>query len=97
MAKKKGPLNYTGKDLEHNLDEIGITANKNTIPFETQSPFITSGIRLGTPASTSRGMNEEDMAEIAKLIYLTLTDFDAKKADVIDRVAALCAKYPLYR
>ncbi len=90
-------LGVTGKDAEHMLDEVHITANKNTIPFETQSPFITSGIRLGTPASTSRGMNEEDMAEIAKLIYLTLTDFEAKKGEVIDRVAALCAKYPLYR
>ncbi|MBE7036296.1 MAG: serine hydroxymethyltransferase [Ruminococcaceae bacterium] len=90
-------LNVTGKDAEHMLDEVHITVNKNTIPFETQSPFITSGIRIGTPASTSRGMNEEDMAEIAKLIYMTITDFDNKKDEVNERVAALCAKYPLYR
>ncbi len=90
-------LNVTGKDAEHMLDEVHITVNKNTIPFETQSPFVTSGIRIGTPASTSRGMNEEDMAEIAKLIYMTITDFENKKNEVNERVAALCAKYPLYR
>ena len=90
-------LNVTGKEAEAMLDEVHITVNKNTIPFETQSPFITSGIRIGTPASTSRGMKEDDMKEIAKLIYMTLTDFDAKKNEVIDRVAALCSKYPLYR
>ncbi len=90
-------LGVTGKDAEHMLDEVHITVNKNTIPFETQSPFITSGIRIGTPASTSRGMKEDDMKEIAKLIYMTLTDFNAKKDEVNERVAALCAKYPLYR
>ncbi|MBR7163990.1 MAG: serine hydroxymethyltransferase [Clostridia bacterium] len=90
-------LGVTGKDAETMLDEVHITVNKNTIPFETQSPFITSGIRIGTPASTSRGMKEDDMKEIAKLIYMTITDFDNKKNEVIDRVAALCAKYPLYR
>ena len=90
-------LGVTGKDAETMLDEVHITVNKNTIPFETQSPFITSGIRIGTPASTSRGMKEDDMKEIAKLIYMTITDFDNKKNEVIDRVAALCDKYPLYR
>ena len=89
-------LGITGKDAETRLDEVHITVNKNTIPFETQSPFITSGIRIGTPASTSRGMKEADMEEIAKLIYITLTDFDAKKNEIDARVAALCAKYPLY-
>lgn len=89
-------LGITGKEAEARLDEVHITVNKNTIPFETQSPFITSGIRIGTPASTSRGMKEADMEEIAKLIYMTLTDFDAKKAEINERVAALCAKYPLY-
>lgn len=89
-------LGITGKDAETRLDEVHITVNKNTIPFETQSPFITSGIRIGTPASTSRGMKEADMEEIAKLIYMTLTDFDAKKNEIDERVAALCAKYPLY-
>ncbi|MBE7022596.1 MAG: serine hydroxymethyltransferase [Ruminococcaceae bacterium] len=89
-------IGVTGKDAETMLDEVHITVNKNTIPFETQSPFITSGIRIGTPATTSRGMVEEDMQEIAKLIYLTLTGFDKNKDEVAKRVAALCAKYPLY-
>ena len=87
----------TGKVAEKLLDDVGITANKNTIPFETTSPFITSGIRIGTPAVTSRGMKEEDMAEIADLIYLTLTDYEANQDAVRTRVAALCNKYPLYR
>ena len=65
-------LNITGKDAEHVLDEIGITVNKNAIPFDPTSPFITSGIRLGTPAATSRGMDEEAMKTIAKVIALTL-------------------------
>ena len=86
----------TGKSAEHMLDEVGITANKNTIPFETTSPFITSGVRLGTPAVTSRGMKEEDMKEIAALIALTLNSFDEKKEEVIKRVKALTEKYPLY-
>ena len=87
----------TGKEAEHMLDEVRITVNKNSIPFETASPFITSGIRLGTPASTTRGMNEEDMKEIAELIFLTLDNFEANKETVKARVAALCSKYPIYR
>lgn len=87
----------TGKEAEHMLDEVGITVNKNAIPFDKQSPFITSGIRVGTPATTSRGFVEEDMVEIAKLIKLTITDFENSKEEVRKRVAALCAKYPLYR
>ncbi len=90
-------LGVTGKDAETMLDEVHITVNKNTVPFETLSPFITSGIRIGTPAATSRGMNADDMKEIAKLIYMTVTDFENKKSEVNERVAALCAKYPLYR
>lgn len=86
----------TGKEAEHMLDEVGITVNKNAIPFDKQSPFITSGIRLGTPAITTRGFKEDDMREVAELIKLTLTDFDKNKADVEKRVAALLAKYPLY-
>lgn len=88
-------MGVTGKEAEHILDEVSITANKNTIPFETQSPFITSGLRLGTPAVTSRGMKEEDMKEIAALIKLAICDkaFD----EVKNRVAKLCDKYPLYR
>ena len=86
----------TGKEAEHLLDEVGITCNKNAIPFDKQSPFITSGIRLGSPASTTRGCVEEDMKEVAALIKLTLTDFEKNKAEVEKRVQALCAKYPLY-
>lgn len=86
----------TGKELEHRLDSVGITVNKNAIPFDTQSPFITSGVRVGTPAATSRGFKEDDMREVADLIHLTITDFDAKQDEIAKRVAALCAKYPLY-
>ncbi len=86
----------TGKELEHRLDSVGITVNKNAIPFDTQSPFITSGVRVGTPAATSRGFKEDDMCEVADLIHLTITDFDAKQDEIAKRVAALCAKYPLY-
>jgi glycine hydroxymethyltransferase len=78
------------------LDEVGITVNKNAIPFDPQSPFITSGIRVGTPAVTTRGMKEEDMAEIAKLIKMTISEFDTKKEEIEAGVKALCEKYPLY-
>lgn len=87
----------TGKEAEHMLDEVGITANKNAIPFDPQKPFVTSGVRIGTPAVTSRGMKEEDMKEIAELIALTLKDFENNKDAVKARVRALCDKYPLYR
>lgn len=87
----------TGKEAEHMLDEVGITANKNAIPFDPQKPFVTSGVRIGTPAITSRGMKEEDMKEIAELIALTLKDFENNKDAVKARVRALCDKYPLYR
>ncbi len=86
----------TGKEAEHLLDEVGITCNKNAIPFDTQKPFVTSGIRLGTAAVTSRGFKEEDLVEVGTLIALTLSDFEANKDEVVSRVAALCAKYPLY-
>ena len=86
----------TGKDAQNMLDEVYITVNKNGIPFDTQSPFITSGIRIGTPAVTTRGMKEEDMKEIADLINLTLTDFDNSKDIIKERVGTLCKKYPLY-
>jgi len=73
-----------------------VTCNKNTIPFDPQSPFVTSGIRLGTPAVTSRGMKEEDMQAIADIIYMTLTDFENNKEKARELVAALVSKYPLY-
>ena len=89
-------LDLTGKVAENMLDEIGITANKNTIPNDPQSPFVTSGIRLGTPAVTSRGFVEEDMVEIAAIIKMTLTDFENTQDEARKRVEALCKKYPLY-
>ena len=89
-------MNITGKEAQHKLDEVFITCNKNGIPFDTQSPFITSGIRLGTPAVTARGMKEEDMVEIAELIHLTITDYDNSQDSIRSRVQTLCKKYPLY-
>lgn len=86
----------TGKMAQHMLDEVFITVNKNGIPFDKQSPFITSGIRIGTPAVTSRGMQEDDMREIADMIRLTLTDFENSGEQIKARVAKLCGKYPLY-
>jgi len=86
----------TGKEAEHLLDEIGITCNKNAIPFDTQKPFVTSGLRLGAAAVTTRGFVEEDMAEVAKIIGITLKDFEASREEAARRVDALCAKYPLY-
>ena len=88
--------NVTGKDAEKMLDEVRITCNKNTIPFDPQSPFVTSGVRLGTPAVTTRGMKEEDMKEIAAIISGTLKDFEGFKEEAIARVDALTKKYPLY-
>ena len=87
----------TGKELEKRLDEVHITANKNTVPNDPQSPFITSGIRIGTPAVTSRGLKEEDMEIIADCIYKTATDYENTADEVRAAVNALCAKYPLYQ
>lgn len=89
-------INVTGKQAQYLLDEVGITVNKNTVPFEKLSPFVTSGIRIGTPAVTTRGMLEEDMIEIAKLIKLTLTDFDNSADEVRGRVQKLCKNHTLY-
>lgn len=86
----------TGKEVEHNLDEVGITCNKNTIPNDLQSPFVTSGIRLGTPAVTTRGFIEEDMQEVAELISMVIKDFEGTRDEVTSRVHALCRKHPLY-
>lgn len=86
----------TGKEVEHNLDEVGITCNKNTIPNDPKSPFVTSGIRLGTPAVTTRGFKEEDMTEVAQLISMVVDDFEKNCSEVAERVKALCAKHPLY-
>jgi len=86
----------TGKELEHRLDEVHITANKNAIPNDPQSPFVTSGLRVGTPAATTRGLNTEDMDKIAEFISLAITDFDNKKDYISNGVAEICKKYPLY-
>ena len=86
----------TGKELQLRLDDCNITANKNTIPFDPEKPFITSGVRIGTPAVTTRGMKEEDMVEIADLISICIFDYENRKDEVISRVAKLTEKYPLY-
>lgn len=90
--------NITGKEAQNILDEVNITANKNTIPFEPRSPFVTSGLRLGSPALTTRGFKENDMAEVADIIALVLNNpnDENKKNQARQRVAALCEKYPLY-
>ncbi len=87
----------TGKEVEKHLDEVNITCNKNAIPFDPQSPFITSGIRLGTPAATTRGLKEADMDQIAEIIWLVLTDFEGNKARARQMTAEITAKYPLYQ
>ena len=86
----------TGKDLEHNLDEVHITANKNAVPGEKRSPFVTSGVRVGTPAVTTRGMGPEEMKVIADCIADCIFDFDNRKEAVASTVADLVARFPLY-
>lgn len=86
----------TGKELEHRLDEVHITANKNTVPNDPQSPFVTSGVRLGSPAVTTRGFKEKEMAMVAKWISAAVNDFDAQKARISEEVQALCAQFPIY-
>lgn len=90
------PMHITGKELEARLDEVGVTCNKNAIPFDPEKPGIASGIRLGTPAVTSRGMVEDDMVEIADIITLIAKDYEGSKAEASERVKKLVAKYPLY-
>ncbi|MBQ1244840.1 MAG: serine hydroxymethyltransferase [Clostridia bacterium] len=90
------PFGITGKDFEKKLDEVHITANKNAIPDDPQSPFITSGLRVGTPAVTTRGLKEAEMKQIAKWLRDIATDFEANKERVKSEVIALCEKYPIY-
>ena len=90
-------MGITGKDLEHKLDEVHITANKNAIPNDPESPFVTSGIRLGTPAVTSRGFGEAEMRQIARWIKDVATDFEASKDRISAEVQALCEKFPIYK
>ena len=87
----------TGKELETRLDDVGITVNKNAVPFDTEKPMITSGIRIGTPAVTTRGFKEEEMIKIAKLINMTVEDYETKKEEIRKEVQAICEKYPLYK
>ena len=96
MLLKLTNTGITGKELEHRLDEVHITANKNTIPNDPQSPFVTSGVRLGSPAVTTRGFKETEMAKIADWINLAVTDFDASKDKISEEVQALCAQFPIY-
>ncbi len=86
----------TGKELQNRLDEVYITANKNTVPNEPLSPFVTSGVRLGTPAVTTRGFKEPEMDQIAQFITWAITDFDAKAPEIREGVNAICKKFPLY-
>lgn len=89
-------MNITGKELEKRLDEVYITANKNAIPNDPQSPFVTSGLRVGTPAVTTRGFKEEDMVKVAHFIKLATTDFENKADEIRAGVTELCSKYPIY-
>jgi glycine hydroxymethyltransferase len=90
-------LELTGKELEHRLDAVNITANKNTVPNEQRSPFITSGLRLGTPAVTTRGLNTKDMDIIAECIALAVNDFEASEEKIRMMVKGICEQYPLYQ
>ena len=89
-------LGITGKELEHRLDEVNITTNKNAIPNDPEKPFVTSGVRLGSAAVTTRGLKEEDMDRIAEFIFLAATDFENKKDEIKKGVKEICDKYPLY-
>ena len=90
------PMHITGKEMQIRLDDNHITANKNAIPNDPEKPFVTSGLRLGTPAITTRGFKEEDMPMIAQCIYDTATDFEGTQEKVRAAVAELNRKYPLY-
>ena len=91
------PAGLTGKEMEKRLDDVFITANKNTIPNDPEKPFVTSGLRLGTPAATSRGLNEEDFRLVGKLICQTAHEYDTRADEIRAQVVALTEKYPLYR
>ena len=96
MLLKLDKLGITGKELERRLDEVHITANKNTIPNDPQSPFVTSGLRIGTPAVTTRGFKEKEMLLIADWIKDVITDFEGNKDRITAEVQALCEKFPIY-
>lgn len=89
-------MDVSGKELQNRCDEVFITLNKNTVPNDPRSPFVTSGVRIGTPAVTTRGLKEEDMDKIAECIWLTATDFEAKAEDIRKEVESICSRYPIY-
>lgn len=90
-------MGLTGKEMQHRLDDVYITVNKNTIPGDPQSPFVTSGVRIGTPAVTTRGMKEAEMSEIAGLIKAAAVDYESKRDYIREKVTALCGKHPIYQ
>ena len=90
-------MEVTGKELQNRCDEVYLTLNKNAVPNDPRSPFVTSGVRVGTPAVTSRGLKEEDMEKIAQCIWLAATDFEAKADYIRGEVDKICGKYPLYQ
>ena len=90
-------MDISGKELQNRCDEVYITLNKNAVPGDPRSPFVTSGVRIGTPAVTTRGLVEADMEKIAELIWLTATDFEAKADYIREEVTKICEKYPIYR
>jgi glycine hydroxymethyltransferase len=96
MLLKLTNAGVTGKELERRLDEVHITANKNTIPGEPLSPFVTSGLRIGTPAVTTRGFCEPEMKQIAGWIADAVRDFEGSRERIDREVAELCAKFPIY-
>ena len=91
------PMNITGKELQERCDANHITLNKNAIPGDPQKPSVTSGVRIGTPAVTTRGLGEEEMKKIAHCIALTARDFEGTADEVKSVVAAICEKFPLYK
>ena len=90
-------MDVSGKELQNRCDQVYITLNKNTVPNDPRSPFVTSGVRIGTPAVTSRGLKEADMEKIAECIWLAATDFEAKADYIRGEVDKICGKYPLYQ
>jgi len=89
-------MEVSGKELQNRCDEVYLTLNKNTVPNDPRSPFVTSGVRIGTPAITSRGLKEEDMPKIAECIWLAATDFENKADYIREEVTKICEKYPIY-
>ena len=90
------PFGITGKEFERRLDEVYITVNKNAIPNDPEKPFVTSGIRIGTPAVTSRGLGEADMVTLAELIRLAAVDFEGSADHIRAEVTKICRRYPIY-